>query len=114
MILPLRKTILVVEDTALVLHAVRKILEHADFTVLAAAGADEAMQLARTDKTIDLLLSDAMMPGICPGRILPLKLKQSRPEMRGDLDVWLCQWRIARSELWMAFHRKAIRRHPVS
>jgi DNA-binding NtrC family response regulator len=81
MILPLQKTILVVEDTALVLHAVRKILEHADFTVLAAAGADEAMQLSRTDETIDLLLSDVMMPGMS-GPDLALKLKQSRPKMR--------------------------------
>jgi two-component system cell cycle sensor histidine kinase/response regulator CckA len=76
-----RKTILVVEDTALVLKTVRTILENANFTVLAAASADEAMQLAGSAKTIDLLLSDVMMPDVS-GPDLALKLKELRPEMR--------------------------------
>ena len=76
-----RKTILVVEDTALVLKTVRMILENANFTVLAAASADEAMQLAGSAKTIDLLLSDVMMPDVS-GPDLALKLKELRPEMR--------------------------------
>ena len=46
-----RKTILVAEDTALVLKTVSLILEHANFTVLAAANADEAMRLAESAKT---------------------------------------------------------------
>ena len=84
MTLPLkapRETILVVEDTALVLKTVRMILENANFTVLAAASADEAMQLAASAKTIDLLLSDVMMPEVS-GPDLALKLKELRPEMR--------------------------------
>src|SRR6185436_9961244 len=84
MTLPLklpRKTILVVEDTALVLKTVRMILEKANFTVLAAASADEAMRLAESAKTIDLLLSDVMMPDVS-GPDLALKLKELRPEMR--------------------------------
>jgi two-component system cell cycle sensor histidine kinase/response regulator CckA len=76
-----RQTILVVEDTAYVLTTVRMILENANFTVLAAASADEAIQLAGYAKTIDLLLSDVMMPGMS-GPDLALKLKESRPEMR--------------------------------
>ena len=59
MTLPLKafqKTILVVEDTALVLNTVRMILENASFTVLAAASTGEAMRLAGCAKTIDLLL----------------------------------------------------------
>jgi len=76
-----RKTILVAEDTALVLATVRMILERANFTVLAAANASEAMQLADCAKTIDLLLSDVMMPDMS-GPNLALKLKVLRPEMR--------------------------------
>ncbi len=57
-----RKTILVVEDTALILSLVREILEVADFDVLAAANAGEAIHLAEHAKAIDLLLSDVMLP----------------------------------------------------
>ena len=76
-----RKTILVVEDTALVLKTVLMILEKASFTVLAAASADEAIGLAECANTIDLLLSDVMLPDVS-GPDLALKLKKLRPEMR--------------------------------
>jgi len=75
------KTILVVEDTAFVLKSVRMILEKADFTVLAAASAQEALRLAGSAETIHLLLSDVMMPDMS-GPDLALKLKEQRPDMR--------------------------------
>jgi two-component system cell cycle sensor histidine kinase/response regulator CckA len=76
-----QKTILVVEDAALVLNTVSMILEKAKFTVLVAASADEATRLAGCAKTIHLLLSDVMMPDMS-GPDLALKLKEMRPDMR--------------------------------
>ena len=76
-----QKTILVVEDTALVLNTVRMILEKAKFTVLAAGSAAEGIRLAASTKNIHLLLSDVMMPDMS-GPDLALKLKKLRPEMR--------------------------------
>jgi len=80
---PLRtppRTILVVEDTAPFRRLVQTILESAGFRVLTAPGAREAIQLAEQAQTIDLLLSDVMMPDMS-GPDLAAKLKQSRPEM---------------------------------
>jgi len=76
-----RKTILVAEDTALVLNTVRMILERANFTVLAAANAGEAMRLAECANTIDLLLSDVIMPDMSAPD-LALKLEEQLPNMR--------------------------------
>jgi two-component system, cell cycle sensor histidine kinase and response regulator CckA len=76
-----QKTILVVEGNNLVLKTVRTILENANFTVLAADCADEAMRLAASAKTIHMLVSGVMMEDMS-GPDLALKLKALRPEMR--------------------------------
>jgi two-component system, cell cycle sensor histidine kinase and response regulator CckA len=78
---PPDRTILVVENSSLVLNTVRRILEKADFTVLPAASADEAMRLMGSTQKIHLLLSAVMMPDIT-GPDLALKLKALQPEMR--------------------------------
>src|ERR1700681_2121079 len=78
---PPHRTILVVENSALVLNTVRRILEKANFTVLPAASADEAMRLMGSTQKIHLLLSAVMMPDMS-GPDLALKLKALRPEMR--------------------------------
>src|SRR5690242_3733246 len=75
------KTILVVEDNTALLALVQTILKEAGFTVLIAANADDAAGFARHPSTIDLLLSDVMMPD-GTGPDLALKLKRSWPEMR--------------------------------
>jgi two-component system cell cycle sensor histidine kinase/response regulator CckA len=63
------------------LRLVQTILEDAGFRVLTASGASKAIQLAEQAQTIDLLLSDVMMPDMS-GPDLAAKLKQLRPEMR--------------------------------
>ena len=75
------KTILVVEDNASLLDLVQTILKEAAFTVLTAATAGEAIGFAGHTKTVDLLLSDVVMPDVS-GPDLALKLKDSWPEMR--------------------------------
>ena len=76
------QTILVVEDHLLLLKLVKDILEDAHFTVLHANSAKQALQIeAEFEGTIDLLLSDVMMPGMS-GPDLAKKLKAQRPEMR--------------------------------
>ena len=76
------QTVLVVEDHLLLLKLVKDILEDAHFTVLHANSAKQALQIeAEFEGTIDLLLSDVMMPGMS-GPDLAKKLKAQRPEMR--------------------------------
>ena len=76
-----RETILVVDDNELILEAVVKILESANFKVLSAPNATIALNLAEgTTATIDMLLSDVEMPRMS-GPDLGEMLKKSRPDM---------------------------------
>jgi DNA-binding NtrC family response regulator len=75
------ETILVVDDTEVVLTSVVTFLELANFQVLAADCAESAIKLAgETDRKIDLLLSDVDMPKTS-GPDLGQFLKKARPDM---------------------------------
>ena len=76
------ETVLLAEDEALVRQMARRVLEQAGYTVLAAAGGAEAIQLAQGHKgPIDLLLTDVVMPGMS-GRELARRMVEVRPGVR--------------------------------
>jgi signal transduction histidine kinase len=71
------ETILVVEDEPALLRVVTRILQRNDYSVLAATNGTEALALA-ADHEFDLLLTDAVMPGIS-GFELADRVWQTRP-----------------------------------
>ena len=76
------ETILVVEDDAEVRLFVADTLRDLDYCVVEAADASAALEvLAQTDVTIDLLLTDVVMPGI-DGRELAIRAAAIRPHMK--------------------------------
>ena len=76
------ETVLLVEDHPVLLKLVKQILEDADFTVIPAGSAKEAIRLeAEFPGTIDLLLSDVRMRNVS-GASLAKRLKELRPQMR--------------------------------
>ena len=73
-------TLLVVEDEPAVRALVSSTLSHEGYRVLPAASAKEALSLANEGETIDLLLTDASMPG-ASGLALAKMLLAMRPDL---------------------------------
>jgi two-component system cell cycle sensor histidine kinase/response regulator CckA len=74
-------TILLVDDYRRVRDLARKVLTRQGYRVLTASSGDEAMQVAKEfDGTIDVLVSDVVMPGIS-GPDLARQLQQLRPDI---------------------------------
>ena len=79
---PRPAVVLVVDDDASVLIAVRRILAKYGYTVLEAPGGEEALQIARENaKRIDVVVTDVRMPGL-DGPLLVHKLEDVLPAMR--------------------------------
>src|SRR4029079_18478686 len=57
------QTVLLVEDSEGLRELARRLLERQGYTVLAAGNAEEALQLFNENATIDVLLTDVVMPG---------------------------------------------------
>jgi CheY-like chemotaxis protein len=73
----LSRTILVVDDEAPILHCIRRILEQANYIVLTSPSGDHALDvIAHEGATIDLVLTDIVMPGSIGGCTLAAKIRQ--------------------------------------
>jgi signal transduction histidine kinase len=57
------ETVLLVEDAPMIRRLAREIMLRAGYTVIEASDAERAMQLARKEERIDVLLTDLIMPG---------------------------------------------------
>jgi CheY-like chemotaxis protein len=75
------ETILLVEDEQLVRDLVCRMLESAGYRVLAAARPSEAELLLEQQHSVDLLLTDVVMPEMS-GYELAARVSDSRPELR--------------------------------
>ncbi len=76
------QTVLLVEDEPSLLNFAVKLLKTMGFTVLAAKSPADALSLSEAyPDTIDLLLTDVVMPEMS-GRELQLRLHQRRPQLR--------------------------------
>jgi PAS domain S-box-containing protein len=75
------QTVLVVEDEDGLRELARRLLERQGYTVLAASNADEALRLVEENPSIDVLLTDVVMPG-ASGPELTRQLIEQRPALR--------------------------------
>jgi PAS domain S-box-containing protein len=76
------ETVMLVEDDESVRNLVRTMLETKGYSVLAAAGAEEAEHMcAEVSGGVDLLLTDVVMPEV-NGRVLAERLSALSPSMR--------------------------------
>ena len=76
------EVILLVEDEALVRNLSKKTLKQFGYSVLEAANADEALQILKNySGTIDLLLTDVIMPGSLNGKELAAVVQKSNPNI---------------------------------
>lgn len=77
------KRILLVDDEAQVLAALRRLLRHQDYQVLTAESAAQALEILG-QQDIQVVMSDFRMPGM-GGEELMLKIKQDYPQIVGIL-----------------------------
>ena len=75
------ETVLLVEDEDGLRELAKRLLQQQGYTVLVAADADEALQLFEQNRSIDVVLTDVVMPG-GSGPDLTSKLVERRPGLR--------------------------------
>ena len=75
------QTVLVVEDEDALRALAKRLLEQQGYTVLVASNADEALELFEGNPSIDVLLTDVVMPGTS-GAELTRQLMERRPALK--------------------------------
>ncbi len=80
------ETILVVEDEDAVRRLVRATLERRGYRVLVASGGPEALQIARDEPGIDLLITDLVMPQMSGVEVAD-RIREERRQSGGDLRI---------------------------
>jgi len=75
------ETVLVVEDEAPLRELTRRLLERLGYTVLLAKDAEEALELSEGDASIDVVLTDVVMPRVS-GPELTRQLVERRPLLK--------------------------------
>ena len=75
------QTVLVVEDEDGLRELAKRLLQRQGYTVLVAANADEALRLFEENPSIDVLLTDVVMPG-ASGPELTRQLVERRPALK--------------------------------
>jgi CheY-like chemotaxis protein len=75
------QTVLVVEDAEGLRQLAKRLLERLGYTVLVASNADEAVRLFENNASIDVLLTDVVMPG-ASGPELTRRLVERRPSLK--------------------------------
>ena len=77
------ETVLVVEDEMAVRLLITNLLERHGYTVLTAGSGTEAVEVWReTGESVDLLLTDMVMPNGMTGRELAMRLTADRPDLK--------------------------------
>ena len=76
-----RETVLLVEDDSLVRALAARSLRAGGFSVLVAESGSQALGIARETPSIDLLVTDVVMPGM-GGKELAAELRAKRPSLR--------------------------------
>lgn len=75
------ETVLVVEDATGLRELTKRLLERQGYQVVVAANADEALRLFEANASIDVLLTDIVMPG-GSGPELTRRLIEQRPDLK--------------------------------
>lgn len=75
------RSVLIVEDEAMVLWLARSEFEDAGYRVVEASDAETAMDILRRDPDIDLMFTDIRMPGSMDGWTLARNARQLRPDL---------------------------------
>jgi CheY-like chemotaxis protein len=79
---PEELTILVVEDEGELRTLLSEILLDAGYNVISVRTADDALPIIQSERPIDLLFTDIVMPGRMNGLDLAREAKRLRPELR--------------------------------